>query len=182
MTTDWEAELRDVDFGALGDPPTFAERLAEEPRFAAVAGGLVLSWNKITAERRNEALALLGYVALDALPDATAADAQAVAQAVLLGLQHQAGAAFAAGDLPLDGLRQIVGATIVAQPTPKKRRALRYPVEYYADALRLKLLPWARRWWPGLASDFDANYDRLLQRRKRARRTARRCLDEADQP
>jgi hypothetical protein len=175
---DWEKELNGINFDGLEPPPSFAERLAEEWRFNDAARLVVVGWPYLDGEGRRGALGALAGVAVSLLPEAAEADVNAIAKAVIVGLQRQAGAAFAAGDLPLASLAEFIGAAL-PQPTPKKAppcRALRYPVEYYGDALRFTLKAWARRWWPGL--DLEANYDRLDARRRRARRTARRRLDE----
>jgi hypothetical protein len=168
----WEEQLRDINFDGLDGPPSFAQRLEEDPEFRAVAGGLVLAWPDLDKRRRNEALGALATLAVGALPETD--NVAAIAQAVIQAIQHQAGAAFAAGDLPLESLRQIVGAVQPQAPrkAPAGPRALRYADAYYRDALTLSLPTWAARHWPDLA--FEDNYDLLAARRRRARRTARR--------
>jgi len=182
----WEEELRDLDLSGLDGPADFAERLDAHPGFNAIAAAVVAEWPNLSAERRTEVYGMISTVALAALPDVlTPEAATAVGEAVLLLLRRRAARAFSEGSLSEDSLRefvgilpettlrQIIGDLLPKRPprAPRGPRALRYPEAYYTDALTLSLPTWASKWWPDF--DLDADYDRLAERRRRARRSAR---------
>jgi hypothetical protein len=170
----WEDELGDLDLGGLGDDPgtSFLDRLLERPDFCGVAGGLALAWRGLDKRRRDEGLAGLVAIALDAVPEPrTPADARNLTRAIIEAFQRQAGRAFAAGDIPPETLRQLVGARLPRRPQAKPR-ALPNPISYYTDALTLPLPSWAGKWCPGM--NLEDDYAALAERRRRARRTARR--------
>ena len=179
MTIDWDAELSELDLSGLDGPPNFGQRLAEDALFPDLVSTVIRAWSELDASCRQSAIASLCTCATAILSDCE--DPQVIAGALLEKLRRAAAAGYGEGNLPEATLREMLHVVLPrASRAPAGPRGLRYPISYYADALRFSLAAWSRRWWPGL--DVDQDHDRLLERRKRARRTARRCLGEADQP